>query len=130
MSLAFDTSILIALERNDKYIMKKLEDLSIQFPLTPQLPFFSYFEFLVGIKLRRPKNQENTILFFNRFKILHTTNNLAKILSELKIKYDQSGVPLSLSDLFIASQVIENQSILVTRDKDFEKIEELKKIIL
>ena len=37
---------------------------------------------------------------------------------------------LALADLLISSQVIENNLILVTMDKDFEKIESLKKIIL
>jgi predicted nucleic acid-binding protein len=37
---------------------------------------------------------------------------------------------ISLADLIIASIVIEKGMILVTSDKDFEKIEELRKIII
>jgi len=130
MSLAFDTSILVEIEKRNETIIRELENLSKIHPLPAQLPFMSYFEFLIGLKKRRPKKYEELIKFLNNFNILQTTNKTAEILSDLKIKYDSQGIALSLTDLLIASQVIENQLIIVTRDKDFERIEEVKKIIL
>ena len=130
MSLALDTSILISIEKGDQEIIRKLNELSKKYLLPPQLPFTSYFEFLVGLKIRKPKKYEEILNFFRKFNVLQTTNRTADILSNLKIKYDKLGIILSLADLLSASQVIENQLILITRDKDFEKIEELKKIIL
>jgi len=130
MSLVLDTSVLIAIQKKNGNIIKKLSELSKVYPLPPQLTFISYFEFLYGLKKRKPKRYDDALAFLNNFNVLHTTNNSAEILSELKLKYDGEGIVLSLADLMIASQVIENNLMLVTLDKDFKKISELKKIIL
>ena len=130
MSLAFDTSILIEIEKEDNQIIKRLKELKKLHPIPAQLPFVSHYEFLKGLKIGKPKNYHELISFLNSFSVLQTTIKTSDILSDLKIKYDRLGISLSLADLLIASQVIENQLILVTMDKDFEKIEEVKKIIL
>lgn len=130
MSLVFDTSILIAIERRDKETINKLKNLYDSHPSSPQLTFISFFEYLIGLKIRKNKFFQTNLIFLKKFNVLHTTISSAEILSDLKIKYDQKGVALSLADLLSASIVIDNSLILVTKDKDFEKIEELKKIIL
>jgi len=130
MSLAFDTSILIEIEKENKEILKRLQELRGSYPLPVQLPFISYYEFLRGLKIGNPKNYDELMDFLNSFNVLRTTNKTADILSDLRIKYDGLGIILNLADLLIASQAIENQLIVVTRDKDFEKIQEVKKIIL
>jgi len=130
MSLAFDTSILIGIERRDAMVLTELKKLSKIYPLKPQLPFISYFEFLRGLKIRKPKRYGELFGFLNEFNVLSSGKNTARILADLKIKYDGKGIVLPLADLLIASQVIENGLILVTKDKDFEKVDELKKIVL
>lgn len=130
MSLVFDTSILIAIERGDKEIINKLEELYKSYQSSPQLTFVSFFEYLIGLKIRKTKSFQTNLIFLKKFNVLHTTISSAEILSDLKIKYDKKGITLSLSDLLSASIVIDNSLILVTKDKDFENIEELKKIIL
>ena len=130
MSLVFDTSILIAIERGDKEVINKLENLYASYPSSPQLTFISFFEYLTGLKIRKSKSFQNNLIFLAKFNVLQTTNSSADILSDLKIKYDKKGMVLSLADLLSASIVIDNSLILVTGDKDFEKIDELKKIIL
>ncbi|MBI2142325.1 PIN domain-containing protein [Candidatus Woesearchaeota archaeon] len=47
-----------------------------------------------------------------------------------KYKYDKKGIILSLADLIIASQVKETNMTLVTKDKIFERIEEINKVLL
>jgi len=130
MSLVFDTSILIAIERGDKEVINELENLYSSYPSSPQLTFISFFEYLTGLKIRKNKSFQNNLIFLKKFNILHTTNSSAEILSDLKIKYDKKGISLSLADLLSASIAIDNNLTFVTKDKDFEKIEELKKIIL
>ena len=130
MTLAFDTSILIAIEKGDKNIISKVEELSKIHKLYPQLPFISYYEFLKGLKMRMPKKYKELLEFINQFNVLETTKNTAEILADLKINYDKLGLVLPLADLLIASQAIENHLVLVTKDKDFEKIKELKKVVL
>jgi predicted nucleic acid-binding protein len=93
------------------------------------LPFIAYYEFLRGLKVGKPKKYSELKEFVDQFNVLSTTKKTAEILSNLRIKYDASGEKLPLADLLIASQIIENQLVLVTKDKDFERIKELKKII-
>ena len=130
MSLVFDTSILISVERGDKETINKLKDLYKSHPSSPQLTFISFFEYLTGLKIRKNKSFETNLIFLRKFSVLHTSNSSAEILSDLKIKYDKKGMLLSLVDLLSASIVIDNNLVFVTKDKDFEKIEELKKIII
>lgn len=130
MSLVLDTSILINLEKGDKNTIKKLKELSKINDTPAVITFISYFEFLLGIKERNPKNKEKALAFLNRFAILKVNRETVNILSELKYNYDKKGLTLPLADFLIASQVIENNMVLVTADKDFEKIEELKKILI
>ena len=130
MTLAFDTSILIELERKNQQAIEKIKELSLSQPFPAVLPFISYYEFIRGLKMRRNKDYEKRVAFIDRFNILKTSKKTAEILADLRIKYEHQGITLPLADLLIASQVIENQLTLVTLDKDFEKIEELKKIIL
>lgn len=130
MSLAFDTSILIELERKNPEVIKKIDKLAHNYPAYPQLPFISYYEFIRGLKIKKDKNYGKKLAFVDKFNILKTSKRTAEILADLRIKYEKIGFSFPLADLFISAQAIENQLILVTRDKDFEKIEELKKIIL
>jgi len=130
MSLIFDTSVLIDIEKRSDHIISKLQELSRLYPGQGQITFMSYFEFIFGLNEKSPKNKEKAIQFIHYFECIQTTPITAEILSDLKHKYEKRGMMFTLSDLFIAAQVIENKGILVTRDKQFNGIEELKKIIL
>jgi len=59
------------------------------------------------------------------FQVIQTTKSTASLLPLLKTKY---GLPLI--DLLIASQVMEVNGIIITKDKDFDIISEIKKIII
>ncbi|MEM2760968.1 MAG: type II toxin-antitoxin system VapC family toxin [Nitrososphaerales archaeon] len=126
MTLVFDTSVLIALERRDIEVGNKIQELLNNYRLPPSTTFLNLFEFLLGIKLKPPRNAKGSVEYVRKFRILNTTERTAELLAELKVKYDREGLVLSLADLVIASLVIENDMILVTRDGDFEKIQELK----
>lgn len=130
MSLVFDTSVLIALQRKDDQVIAKLEELSKTYALTPYTTFLNIFEFLLGIKLKPPRNAKESVAFVRRFDILNTTESTSEIMADLKLKYDRKGMVLPIADLIITSLVIENDMVLVTRDRDFEKIEELHKEII
>lgn len=130
MILVLDTSILINLEKGEKDTIKKIEELSKVHNSPAVITFVNYFEFLLGIKERNPKNKEKALSFINKFGVLKVNKETADTLSELKYKYDKKGFTLPLADFLITSQVIENNMLLVTKDKDFEKIGELKKVII
>ncbi len=126
MSLIFDTSILINLERREKRIVTKIEGLQQKTNFKSYTTFFNRFEFLVGIRERQPKNREKAKGFLTRFEIIHTSDRTPEIMSVLKSKYEQKGLAISIPDLIIASLAIENNMTLVTSDEDFRNIEELK----
>ena len=130
MKLAFDTSILIAVEKKDKKVLSFLKSLSDERLEVPAISFIVHFEFIEGIKRKNPKNSKKLLEFLNKFPLLEAGRQTSNILSDLKTKYDKQGLSFSLTDFLIASQAIENGMTLITMDKDFEGIEELKKIII
>jgi tRNA(fMet)-specific endonuclease VapC len=130
MSLVVDTSVLINIEKGKRDTIEKLEKLRSEQPGPPFVAFISYFEFIYGIRERNPKNKTRAIEFIELFDFLASTKTTARILSDLKHKYDKTGKVFSLSDLMIASQAIENNLILVTEDKKFKELQELNSVIL
>lgn len=124
MNLIFDTSIIIEIERGNKEIIEKLEELRKMYPAPPRISFMTYFEFLYGLRKKSVKNKEKSRAFLELFEVIQTTNTTAEFLVMLKEKYG-----LSLTNLFITSQVMETNGVLVSKDKDFENIEEIEKII-
>lgn len=130
MTLVFDTSILIRLEKKDKIVTNRISEIVKADSAPAVITFMSYFEFYHGLHAKSPKNKENALLFLNKFHCIQTTKETARILSMLKNTYDKGGKSFSLADYLIASQAIENNLTLVTTDKQFQEIEHLKKIIL
>lgn len=130
MTLVFDTSILIDIERRDNKVLGKIKELSEIHPAPASITFINYSEFIHGLKIKSPKNKEKGLAFIELFHFLEPTKKTANILSDLKFKYEKLGKSFPLSDLLIASQTIENDMTLVTGDKTFQEIGELKKIIL
>lgn len=127
--LVLDTAILINIERRDKKTIELAAQLSKTNPIA-KITFMNRVEFLFGVHKKSPKNKERAIAFLDKFSVLHTTNETASILSELKARYAQKGLMIPLADLLIASLTIEHRATLVSADKIFERIDELKKIII
>jgi len=128
MSFVIDTSVLIDITNDRKEVITKLNE--IKGKSVPQITLMTDFEFRYGLKDKSEKNQMKLLEFLNEFIMINTTRATSVILTELKYKYDKLGVSLSLTDLMIAALTIENNYVLITRDNDFKKIEELNSIIL
>ncbi len=126
MIILFDTSVLIDIENRYTKTIEKISKIRPQYPEVPKVSFITYFEFIHGLRKKQPHNKEKSLAFVENFGVVQTTKNTANLLSILKQKYGD----LSFSDLFIAAQCIENNMILVTKDRDFDKIEELNKILI
>ncbi len=126
MTLIFDTSIVIELDSRVSVTAKKVAMLEQSYPELPKVSFMTYFEFLYGLRKKQTSKKENSRAFIENFEILQTTKKTANVLALLKEKYGD----LALADLFIAAQAIENNMLLVTKDKDFKRIDELDKIIV
>jgi len=127
MTLLLDTSILIELERENRDILSSIERLSGKRDERPFISFTSLVEFLTGYEMLSLEKKVKAKKFIWQFPVLHTTNSTAAILSSLKHKYKSQK---SMTDLFIASHAIEHNLTLITRDKDFTGINELKKVVI
>lgn len=130
MTLLLDSSVLFELEKDNKAILNKLEKISAAHPARACISFMTCAEFLYGIEEKGDDKKAEAKQFLWKFCLLHTTNETAMWLAYLKHKYDKLGKPKSITDLFIASQALEHKLTLVTKDKDFEDISEIKKIIV
>ena len=129
MGVILDTAILIDLERNVISTIKQIEILCKIDP-KPNISFFTYAEYLYGIKYKSEENQQILKTRLKLYKCLHTTNITSEIVAELQHKYDKIGINIQLPDLIIASQANEHNLTLVTKDKQLEKIKEIKTIII
>lgn len=129
MTLIFDTSVIIGLERNDKHVHETIRRLQISHPGQGYTSFMTYFEFIHGLRNKQVHNRDSLLSFLDLFEMLIVTKDTARIMSEIKSKYDLLGVPLSLADTLIAAQAIEHGMALVTRDKAFDQIASLRSII-
>ena len=130
MSFIFDTSVIIDVVNRQQSTIAQLKEIARLYPGPGQITFITCFEFLLGLKEKSPKNKERAESFIHQFECLQATKTTAQILADLKWSYSKKGETISLADLIIAAQAIENNGTLITRDKAFEKISELKKIIL
>ena len=125
MQLILDTSIIIEIERKNQEIIDKVEELKENYPAHPLISFITYSEFLEGIYEKSEKNQQKAKRFIELFEVIQTTKKTADNLVFLKKRYE-----LPVPALLIAAQVMEISGTLVTKDKDFEQIKEIDKIIL
>lgn len=125
MNIILDTSILIELERGNKEVISGVDELRKLYPAPAKISFINYFEFLYGLKDKSIKNKEKSKSFVELFEVIQTTKKTANNLVNLKQKYE-----LPLADLLIASQTLETNGLLVTKDKDFERIDEIDKVII
>jgi len=130
MALILDTSILIDIQKKKKSTIEKLQDIYKGQIEPPKITFINYFEFYEGLIEKDVKNKNLLIAFVNKFICLSASKITAEILANLKHKYEKKGALFGIADLIIASLVLENNGNLITKDKTFEKIEEINKIIL
>lgn len=130
MMFIFDTSAIIALEREDKKALNLVSELLKKQTGPPQASFVVYDEFLYGIKNRAPHNQLKAIEFLNNFNCIPATRKTAEILSGLRHDYERKGILINPADMIIASHAKEHNLTLVTADRIFEKIDDINKIII
>ena len=130
MTFLLDTSILIGIQRRDKEIIRKIEELKKLHFQPASISFINYFEFYYGLIDKNIKNREIMLDFINKFNCLKASAITAEILTELKHKYERKGIVIGLADLIVATHAKENGMVLVTQDKIFEKIDEISKIVI
>lgn len=113
-----DTSVIIGLLRGEKEIEELVaeeENFCTCFPVQ--------FELYRGTKIARrtEKGEKEVESLLNELENLEAGKESAKKVAELREKYSE----INIFDLMIAGICIANNSEIITKDEDFEKIEEI-----
>jgi tRNA(fMet)-specific endonuclease VapC len=72
------------------------------------------------------KNKEALGLFLTSFEILDFDTTAAEAYGRIRSSLDKSGKPIGSIDMLIAAHAVSQDLILVTHDRDFERISKLK----
>lgn len=126
--LTLDTNVLIELDLANKPLISKLEEMKKDSPSNITIPSIVVSEYYYGFL--RANKREAALKNLEFFEVLNTSKQSSLICAELKREAEQAGYTIPELDLLIASICIDNGVTLVTFDKQFEKVAELKKIIL
>lgn len=124
-SVILDTNSYSKLLASDKKVEKYLTSADIVYVSVIVLGEL-YHGFLKGKLLNKNEAALNRFLKKSSVRIVNVSFNTAKIYSEVKNKIWKSGVPVPTDDIWIAAQTIETNSTLITYDKHFLKIPDVK----
>ena len=129
MSFVIDTSVLIEIEKKNKTVLSRLEELEIEkgniYITSP-----SYTEFCFGlIGLSREKFSMQMARLDN-YELLNTSKNSSKLLAEIKHYLSKKGFMIPVFDLIIASIALDCKMPLVTLDEHFKRIPELDVVLI
>lgn len=81
---------------------------------------------------KRGRKEEDNLKFLNKFlskstvEVIKVTRDTAELYGVLKKTLDELGKPIPVNDLWIASHVFETSSVLITYDKHFLSIPNLR----
>lgn len=130
MKYIIDTSILIEIENNNQKIIEEINTLK-KAPLSEiSITLFSFCEFYYGAMEKNAKNKEIVKERLQQYRIITPTIETGIKFCEMMYALEKKGKKIAEFDAFIAAQAIENDSILITADKGFTTIPELKSILL
>lgn len=79
-----------------------------------------------GTKEKENKDMLEQFLLEPTVETLHVRDETAEIYGEVKNELLKKGTPIPTNDLWIASQVVETASVLITYDRHFIKISGLR----
>ena len=127
MKYLIDTDVIIDINKGIQPIMGQLSELSERggemFVST-----FTFIEYYYG-ELGHGKERQ-ALKFIDQFGLITLVQSSAKLYAELAHKYQKKGKMVSTFDLLTSAIAIDSGCMLLTRDKGFEKISELNKIVL
>ena len=124
-AVAIDTNVAIDLLNGKKSIIQRLQKFDIVY-----LPVTVSGELLFGAKnsQKRTANLEIFRNFIGTCEILDINYLVSEVYSDIRLALYKKGKPIPENDLWIAAICIANDLPLLTKDKHFEEIIELKKL--
>lgn len=127
--IALDTNVLIALERGDKKVLAFMETMRRDHK-DIALPFPVLSEYYYGYLKKGEGDVQEALARLDSFELLHSTKGVAMRFAEIAHRLGKRGYPLPDMDVLIAAICVDHDAVLVTADRHFERIKDLRKIIL
>ncbi|MBW2968580.1 PIN domain-containing protein [Candidatus Woesearchaeota archaeon] len=122
MAIVLDTSVLVALEKDNKDIISKLRKISEFHKTRPFVASISLAEIMCGALNQNIKKQIKVIENFKDYHILNSSFSSSMILANFSHVLNKKGKRIPITDLIIASIAIDNDLNLVTLDNHFNRI--------
>ncbi len=116
MERVLDTSVIIALARDDKRVLEYLT--------TNHKSTTFYITAITRFELKCGRTKEVKDYYINMLKTLPFDDKSADVASFIYKELSKKGRMSSIKDLFVASICIANRVPLVTTDKNFEVFKE------
>jgi len=121
LSFVIDTSVLIEIEKKNKAILLRLEELEAE-KENVYITSPSYTEFCFGL-IGLPEERFST-------QLLNTSKNSSKLLAEIKHHLTRKGIMIPIFDLIIASIALDCKMPLITLDEHFKRIPDLNVVLI
>lgn len=124
-TIILDTNAYSNLQKGDIQIKKKILSSS-----TTCLTVITLGELYRGFKIGSKESANNNLLEMflkgKNIRIIEVTKEISKIYGEISSLLKKQGTPLPMNDIWIAACAIETDSTLITYDKHFLNIPNLK----
>ena len=130
MNYVLDTNILIEIRKGRRGIKEEVMKFINAENAEPYITLLTFAEYYFGSLDASLKGQEDCLEFLSSYKHLTVEKGSAMLFAKLTHKYEKEGTPLSPLDMLNACIAIDNNSVFITADKAFERVKELKKIII
>ena len=124
-----DTSALIGLERGNKAVIERFREL-VKDESIFYTTMLNIAEFYYGYAGKSKEAKKIANEFIDRFKLLTLTLDSARNYAEFAYLHDQAGEKIEDFDLLTAAIAMDNNAIIITLDKGFDRIRGAKTLLL
>ena len=127
----FDTTFIIDMVNGHPAALRKAQELD-QDPALKGISVITAHEYLFGVyRIHKDNNKSKSrvnqaLKDLAHFHILPLDYTTVKISAELHANLSMKGQLLGINDIYIAATALQHHLMLVTRDKDFSRVGNLK----
>ncbi|TAF75797.1 MAG: type II toxin-antitoxin system VapC family toxin [Bacteroidetes bacterium] len=129
VKVALDTNIIVEYLRQNVVVKKHIDNFITSNIFIPVIVLGELY-FGANISLKKDKNRKEIDVFCNKLNIIQIDSEIATYYSEIRKKLKELGKPIPENDIWIAASCIAYDLTLLTLDKHFDNIKELKKITI
>jgi tRNA(fMet)-specific endonuclease VapC len=127
LKIALDTNayrLVVDGDRDAEALVQVADFVGMPVPVIAELRY----GFANGSRGRRNEAVLAQFLDTERVHVLDCDEQTTHYYAQLKLQLKRAGTPIPLNDVWIAALALQHQTILFTRDRDFEHIPQLPRI--